>query len=202
MSDASDLARTVADLLEGTLPYPVAGGADSMADRFLESPTWAQTFPDTDQSSYICIAEDPENVLVERLGLTQAQADDLILNGFYKMVVTSFQERHVDTAAVRPVLGGAFAALAMGASPVAVTITGHLHRTPAADHALDFLTLYNGLFRGKRLEPLGLSLDFIIRNTMFRLYPQMVNVSIKDSDPEFVTVTITGVGSDYRDIGV
>lgn len=117
--------------------------------------------------------------------------------GFWEILITTFTERHADAYQVTKVLSDTFVGFAMGAVPVQVNIDGFLFMTRDEDHRIDFMKIYDALFRGSRAQELGAEIIFTLLGTTMKLWVTRMQLSHTVNYSDVAQVSISGVGVKY-----
>ena len=125
-------------------------------------------------------------------------SDGKSVGRFYNFLMTDYREDHAESAAIKNVMSDSYAAFAMGAQPVRVSITGMLPMTVSEDYRLDFHTIYNEIFRGVKLQEKNLVLRFYIKKTILTLKITGINMATTSAIDDMVQFGIEGIGAKYQ----
>lgn len=117
---------------------------------------------------------------------------------FFDFILLGIQEQHSDATSIKNVLSDSYCAFATGANPVQILLQGMLPMTLTFDHRLDFHELYNSYFRGTKLKQQKLLLRIFVKQTVFNLYIQSINMGVSSQVEDMATFSINGIGYAYR----
>lgn len=127
-------------------------------------------------------------------------AERMTSQGFWELIIAAYSERHADSSVVRDVLADTFIAFAGGAEPIQIQLSGYLWVTAQEDHRLGLLYLYENLLRGTKLQATHpkLVLNLTVRDTTFRFFPTMLQLSESAAMQGAVSFAMAGYASRYK----
>lgn len=135
---------------------------------------------------------------LELLGHSLQDASDLVYRGFWKLVLTNFNEQHSEGHFLFNPVSDTFSVYTTGAMPIMVSLQGFLYMTPDQDHRMDFVKLYNDRLRGTQLRKHRVVIVLTMKDTTMRLRLSSVNMSYAATMDEWVQVSMNGAGFAYK----
>lgn len=154
-----------------------------------------------DKKGYLSFPRDDKTkgVLTQVLK-SPALAERMTSQGFWELIIAAYSERHAESSVVRDVLADTFIAFAGGAEPIQIQLSGYLWVTAQEDHRLGLLYLYENLLRGTKLQATHpkLVLNLTVRDTTFRFFPTMLQLSESAAMQGAVSFAMAGYASRYK----
>jgi len=145
----------------------------------------------------LSIGEESTKTLKD-FGLSDAQSQDLIVNGFWKYKVASFSEAHSEGHKIINAVTDSFSVFSTGAMPVGISASGYLIMTVDQDHRLDFLHLYHNKLRGKRLSDHRFVINLVSMTTVMKLRIKSISMQHNTKLQDLARLSFEGVGFGYR----
>ncbi|MCB5270527.1 MAG: hypothetical protein LHW56_01630 [Candidatus Cloacimonetes bacterium] len=137
--------------------------------------------------------------LTQLLGSSEL-AERMITQGFWELIISSYAERHADTASIQDVLADTFIVFSGGAEPIQVQFSGYVWVTNKEDHRLALLYMYEKLFRGSKLQATHprLSMNLTLRDTTERFFPTVLQLSESALMQGATTFAMSGFACRYK----
>lgn len=118
--------------------------------------------------------------------------------GFWEMILTSYVEEHEEGFQLTDGLSDTFVVYALGALPVKVSLSGFLFYTKEEDHRIDFIKIYDSLFRGTRAHELGASMSLSVLGTTMDIKVTGSSLTHSAGSDDLVSLSISGIGMKYE----
>lgn len=117
---------------------------------------------------------------------------------FWQVIIQDYREAHADAVNVINTYSNASVIQAMGALPIQVSVSGYLYTTTTEDHRLDFLTVYNEVFRGTLNWEYDIIVNFFVKDTYMRLFFTRIEVNNNSQLEDMTGISFSGIGFKYR----
>lgn len=117
---------------------------------------------------------------------------------FWQLLIEEYTESHADAVAVLNTFSNASVIQAMGALPIQITVRGAVYTTVLEDHRVDFLKMYNEVYRGTLNWEYDVIVNFFVKDTYMRLFFTAIIVSNKSTMEDMTDISFTGIGFKYR----
>jgi hypothetical protein len=140
----------------------------------------------------------PDNCAVFSLYNMEGGQQDLMVDQWWQMIVTSVTEEHAENHDLHNTLAHTVVSYALGPQPVAVSITGYLLSGYTDDMVGSFFEKYLADFRANRLTKTDRLLQFNYRDTSFTLYIETIGVNQGAGQDDYTEVCIEGYACHYR----
>jgi hypothetical protein len=157
-------------------------------------------YPYKQKSGFILTEDSLEALRNQKPSISDDTMARLESDGFWELIITSYNEQHAEAYQVAEVLSDTYAAFAFGAVPVQISISGVLPMTRKEDYRLDFLKMYDSLLRGTRAQELKIHIHFFIVGTYMLLKILGINISNQADAQDYVPIELSGVGFMYGNI--
>ena len=117
---------------------------------------------------------------------------------FWQLLIEDYTEVHSDAVNVLNTFANASVIQAMGATPVQVSVKGAVYTTVLEDHRVDFLKVYNEIYRGSLNWEYDVIVNFFVKDTYMRLFFTAITVSNRSDMEDMTGITFTGLGFKYK----
>jgi hypothetical protein len=117
---------------------------------------------------------------------------------FWKLLLEDYVEMHADSVNAINTYADTTIFQTMGALPINISARGHLYTMIKEDHRLDFLKVYNELYRGTLNIDYGIELYLFVKDTHMKFYFTGIRVDNQASNEDFTSLAFTGIGYNYN----
>lgn len=151
------------------------------------------------RTAFLAVSNDSASTL-KSMGFSDQTANDIATNGFWKIIVQSVSETHMDSFSLANTLSDTISIFSTGATPVGIMLTGMVLTTPDKDDRLNFLKLYADKIRGTQMTFAKEILCLGYKDTLMRLYIQNISLSSNSQNETFTQISIAVVASHYTTV--
>ena len=132
------------------------------------------------------------------LGYSTTDATKIVNEGYWQFLVTSIQEGHSEGHQIVNPLADTFLVFTTGALPISINMGGMLYTGVYEDHRMDFLEFYLTKLRGTLLRRHKLIIVMMVKDTVFRIRVQGINIVTQAEMQDWTSMTLQGVGFSYK----
>jgi hypothetical protein len=162
-------------------------------------PTGPVKHTDFDLENAVAFYLGEENsVALQNLGYTESEAQAIIDEGYWRYLITSNDESHTEAYYVLNALADTFAVYATGALPIEISFDGYLYTSKNEDDRIDFIDFYLSKLRGTLLKRSNLVIVMIVKDTIYRIRTQRMNVGTSSTFQDWTRMSLSGIGFKYK----